>query len=242
MYTIFHGCLSRNKNDCSNPEAISPNTECDRILRELYPYELGPGVFLDVGAGEPVFINNSYHFRKNGWQVISIEANPIYCKLFRDENFEIIECAVADYEASNREFDIYHWSGHMLSNSSLRPNSLKDLENIKTIKVEVKTINSLLQQHYPNINKIHILSVDIEGGEIAALKGFDIKKYEPDVCCIEDWHTYYGAGAAKGINSGRIEYMGAAKGINPELIEYMETAGYECVRQNCCDTYWKRKD
>jgi len=27
--------------------------------------------------------------------------------------------------------------------------------------------------------------MDIEGAELAALKGFDIKRFQPDLCCIE---------------------------------------------------------
>ena len=47
----------------------------DKILRDYFADYHYKGVFLDVGAFEPIRISNSYHFEKNGWDVFCFEAN-----------------------------------------------------------------------------------------------------------------------------------------------------------------------
>lgn len=48
---------------------------------------------------------------------------------------------------------------------------------------ETTTLDTLLEQQ--GAEKIDFLSMDIEGAELAALKGFDIKRFLPELCCIE---------------------------------------------------------
>ena len=53
----------------------------------------------------------------------------------------------------------------------------------KPVEVERITLNDLLQKE--GIDKIDFLSMDIEGGEAAALRGFDIERFAPELVCIE---------------------------------------------------------
>jgi hypothetical protein len=50
-------------------------------------------------------------------------------------------------------------------------------------KIRTITLNKLLEAN--RVAKIDFLSMDIEGGELAALNGFDIEKYKPRLICIE---------------------------------------------------------
>ena len=53
----------------------------------------------------------------------------------------------------------------------------------KTIEVETSTLDTLLEQQ--GVEKLDFLSMDIEGAELAALKGFDIQRFRPSLCCVE---------------------------------------------------------
>ena len=59
------------------------------------------------------------------------------------------------------------------------------LENSEMRKVEVTTItlNDLLDRS--GIERIDFMSMDIELGEPAALAGFDIERFRPELVCIE---------------------------------------------------------
>ena len=56
------------------------------------------------------------------------------------------------------------------------------------------------------IEKIDFLNMDIEGGEPSALAGFDIKKYRPELVCVE-----------------------AAPNVRESLIEYFRANDYERI-------------
>jgi len=44
----------------------------DEILRSYFPDYNYKGVFIDVGAFEPILISNSYHFEITGWEYIFV--------------------------------------------------------------------------------------------------------------------------------------------------------------------------
>ena len=49
-----------------------------------------------------------------------------------------------------------------------------------------KTLNTIIENEIPNLEKIDIISLDIEGGELNCLYGLDIDKYKPSVMVIEN--------------------------------------------------------
>ena len=51
---------------------------CDHYLGE--PLK---GVYLDIGAYEPIFLSNTYLFYKRGWTGITVEPNPLKSEMFR---------------------------------------------------------------------------------------------------------------------------------------------------------------
>jgi FkbM family methyltransferase len=54
---------------------------------------------------------------------------------------------------------------------------------IREVKVLAITLNDRLEQN--GVEKIDFLSMDIEGHEPAALAGFDIERFAPELVCIE---------------------------------------------------------
>ncbi len=65
------------------------------------------------------------------------------------------------------------------------PDRFPGVSKVKSKPVEVPTItlNDLLAMS--GVEKIDFLSMDIEGSEPAALAGFDIERYRPELVCIE---------------------------------------------------------
>lgn len=54
---------------------------------------------------------------------------------------------------------------------------------IREVTVPTTTLNDLLEAH--GVECIDLLSMDIEGHEPAALAGFDIERFRPEIVCIE---------------------------------------------------------
>lgn len=64
IYSNYHGEFQKGK-------------YVDQVLREYFPDYNYKGIFLDIGAYEPINISNSYHFEKNNWNVYCFEANTL---------------------------------------------------------------------------------------------------------------------------------------------------------------------
>lgn len=166
-----------------------------------------PGVYVDVGAGNPTGIyNNSTIFRAAGWKIISIEPNPRMCNDFRNLGYEVCQCAAYNRDLGKTTFEV-HKSHEGMAGSCLDSTEFKDMPHhvkelidsgyITIIETEALTLNTILARYYPYINHINILDVDVEYYELQVLAGLDFKKYNPDVMIIENignttkYHDYY---------------------------------------------------
>lgn len=159
-------------------------------------------VFVDVGAGMPEFYSNSLKFRQMGFKIIAIEPIPSFCALFRDKNWDVLEYAVTkdDLQGMVLFTEMRHSNDFLgLAGSGIKghnddatnsPNKVFTEYSVKSL-----SLNTILKTHHPELESFDVLDVDIEGGEIEILKGFNLDKYKPKVMIIEnlnpDHNGYY---------------------------------------------------
>ena len=67
-----------------------------------------------------------------------------------------------------------------------RMKSAENQKELKTIKVNSITFNDFMSRNYPDIKYIDFLSIDIEGGELIALKTIDFNKYSFGLITVEN--------------------------------------------------------
>ena len=146
------------------------------------------GFFLDVGSEEWRDNSTSYYLEAQlGWSGIAIDARvelaPGYLKNRRKTRF--FSYLVTDHSGTK---DKFYSAGGLSSVHKERFDDLevfgvpKDFEPSE-IEVESITLNDLLARE--KVDKIDFLSMDIEEHEPIALAGFDIKRYAPDLVCVE---------------------------------------------------------
>jgi FkbM family methyltransferase len=159
----------------------------DIILWSLFGDDRFKGYFLDVGALDGRRFNNTLSFEEAGWTGVCVEAHPDYIDLLRDNrpNSKIVHAAVTD--RCQDKIDFYANSRGTLStlDKSLEENFKgygKYFTGFKKIRVPGMTLDSILGNEFANVD---LVSIDIEGGEIGALKGFSIERYFPRVVVIE---------------------------------------------------------
>lgn len=167
----------------------------DAVIREYFPDYDYKGVFIDIGAFEPIKISNSYHFEKNGWDVRCFEANTNLIPELEKYRKHVYNVALYDEYKPAISFNIVESSGWTAGFSAidLADNLFeifkynKNDANIKTITVEQRTLNSYLENELQDIaNKIDVVQLDIEGGELKCLYGFDLEKYKPKLLVVEN--------------------------------------------------------
>lgn len=179
IYKSFHGEIQHNK-------------EVDKVLREYFPDYSYKGVFLDIGAFEPIRISNSYHFEKNGWDVYCFEANTNGIPLLKQERKNVYNYAVYDEDKDLVRFHVVTTHGWTAGFSAVEINSdyLKIfpqcLDKLEIIEVPQKKMNTILENELPHIKEIDIISLDVEGGELKCLQGLDLEKYKPKIMVIEN--------------------------------------------------------
>jgi len=152
------------------------------IARFLFP-NVENGYFVDVGSGDGVKSSNTKVLEDQGWNGICIDPFPRNmenrnCRLFKEVVYGVAE--------QNVRFRVAGFEGGIDDHMGLakeRP----DLK--KTAMVEFKTVtldDILARADAPDF--IHYMSIDIEGAELEALKGFSFSKYKVGAFTIE--HNY----------------------------------------------------
>ena len=178
-YTQFHGEVLENKH-------------VDSILRNYFPDYSYIGVFLDVGAFEPIRISNSYHFEKNGWSVYLFEANSDSIPLLKLNRKNVFNYAIYDTDKEEVEFNVVESNGWTAGFSAIElsqeiSNIFKcDSKKITQIKVPQKTLNTILQTELNHVKNIDILKIDIEGGELKCLHGINFNTHRPKLILLEN--------------------------------------------------------
>jgi len=166
----------------------------DKFIDEYFDKKEGL-TFLDIGAHDGVSISNTFFLEKERkWKGICVEAQPSeFQKLKSNRNCTCVNVAVSDY---NGETDFIFVEGYanMLSGISDDYNlsHMQRIRNevstyggaINTIKVPVRTLQSILDEH--NTHEIDFCSIDTEGSEFNIIKSIDFDKTEIKVFIIEN--------------------------------------------------------
>ncbi len=181
MYNLFHG-------------EVYDDKPVDSVLRQYFPDFNYKGIFFDIGAFEPIRISNSYHFEKNGWECYCFEANTQGIPLLKKYRKNVFNYAISNIDLDIVKFNVVLSSNWTAGFSAININEqYKKIFNfdpknhiITEIMVPQKTLNTVIKNEIPNITKIDIISLDIEGGELDCLYGLDLNKYNPSVLVIEN--------------------------------------------------------
>jgi FkbM family methyltransferase len=148
--------------------------------------------YLDIGAHDPSYLNNTKLLYERGSHGINIEANPRLLQRFRRERPDDVNLniGVADDASDGRTLDFFVMSTDTLSTFSgeearrLERDTRTKIEQV--LKIPVRGVLSVVQEHadgkFPDL-----LCVDIEGLDevvlpsVAACEGTK----RPKVICIE---------------------------------------------------------
>lgn len=144
------------------------------------------GFYVDVGANDPIKLNNTYRFYNLGWKGINIEPHKLrYNKLVEIRPLDInLNIGVAN-EGENLEY--YETDPDYYSTFSKKELANYKKDNIKilnTLQIPVQKLSTVLNQHCGR-KSIDFLSIDTEGFDLEVLKSNDWIKYKPKIICIE---------------------------------------------------------
>lgn len=179
------------------------------IIRHFFQDERD-GVFLDVGCAYPIKLNTTYYLERHlGWTGVAIDAFHYYRDQWAKERpaTPLLTNAVGDEDGG---WVTFHVAGEP-SVSSLDKEQAEQWGGpaAQPIRVPAITLTKALEQQ--GIEKVDFVSLDIEGAEPAALRGFDIDRFAPRLVCVE--------AHAKG------------EGNESEIVRYFKAHGYERIEE-----------
>jgi FkbM family methyltransferase len=167
------------------------------------------GAYLDVGCNHPFRLSNSYLLYLNGWRGLCIDPLPRFSRAFKrwrpDDMFECAAVGEMDGDLPLFEFesDVLSTLDANLADAYLE----RGYRLRRKSTVKIRSINSILQAHRITA-PLSLLSLDIEGYELPALRSIDLDQWRPMFICMEvltaDGHR----------NEAAIEYL-MANGYRP---------------------------
>lgn len=159
----------------------------DRWLHDFFGGK-STGYFVDVGAYDGVDLSNSYHFEQIGWTGILVEPDPDRaraCAASRPHS-KTFQCAAVD-SAETGEICFHRAAAGVYSTTNLTPDHERRLAGMgmatEEIRVPARTLDSMLIE--AGATQVDFVSIDVEGAELAVLRGFDIDRWSPQVVIVE---------------------------------------------------------
>lgn len=187
------------------------------------------GYFVDIGANHPINCNNTYLFEKRGWTGVAIDPQTMFNELWiKNRQTKLLNYVIGD---DDKEINFVEGGieNHGLSGVE-GFNKLKDKrQNI--VKKNQKLLGTILIEN--NINRIDLLSIDVEGYELTILNNIDFNKIDINVIVIENnigftWLPIIG------------KYIGSELGNN-KIRRLLINNGYNQVARIMCDDIFIKK-
>jgi FkbM family methyltransferase len=157
------------------------------ILLDFFIGKKSKGVYVDIGANDPISGNNTYRFYKRGWRGINVDPNLTSItrlNQLRPDDINI-KVAVSDFKGTGDLQTL----GVDTSISSLNKNFISSMSELTDTaptsnEVTVTTLDELLSENLTE-NEIDFLSVDAEGNDLQVLKGNNWEKFRPNFVLVE---------------------------------------------------------
>ena len=164
----------------------------------LFPPDF-KGICVDVGAYDPIWLNNSWLFEEEGWDAHCIEPNPSCIPKLKEYRKNVYEYACGSENKDSADFFVFaaneivgEAAGTGLIDFRLNKRSGERHKKIFShqLKVKVRTLDWLMENE---IKRDHIdyLSIDVERYEMEVLRGTDLTRWRPKVIVIERLEEEY---------------------------------------------------
>ena len=170
-------------------------------LKLLEFINFSKGFFVEAGANDGIRYSNSLYFEKYmKWQGLLIEGIPALAEKCRQNRPDSIveNCALVSFDYSGSTIDMQYsnfmsivkgaFGSEEEDNKYLQTGEkfLPEGEKTYTVTVPAKTLSSILDEY--NIQKVDLLSLDVEGYELNVLQGIDFSRHAPSYLLLEIWH------------------------------------------------------
>ena len=142
------------------------------------------GVFVEVGANDPVAGSQTWLLEQNGWHGVLIEPQSALGERLRQQRkrSQVFQFACSN-PANEGEMDLL-LAAQDGASTLRKQRDTHGTEFIGTERVRVTTLDKVLAS--AGVEKIDFLSLDVEGHEVEVMQGLDFERFKPALILIED--------------------------------------------------------
>lgn len=155
------------------------------------------GVFVEAGANDGIAQSNTYYFERiRHWTGLLIEPVPaLAARCARNRRAKVMGAALVGAGSRDATVEL-HVAGLMSTVSEALGDAaatarhvemgrlVQGLSRTETLRVPARTLSSLIDEAQISL-PIDLLSLDVEGAELAALDGLDFSRHAPRYICVE---------------------------------------------------------
>ncbi len=163
--------------------SYAQNAEDVRLLRVFD--RVAQGFYVDIGAAHPEIGSVTKLFYERGWSGINVEPGPAFTELDRQRGRDInLNVAIGERDEIIDFFVTYPDTGMSTANLASHRHIASAISGTRNLRVRARPLNDILGELAPG-REIHFLKVDIEGGELAALRSVNLEVHRPIVIVVE---------------------------------------------------------
>lgn len=173
----------------ANKEPLKPwlvDGEQGRIDIKILPYlkHIENGVFVEAGALDGLFMSNTKLLEDLGWNGLLIEPSHNACKKCLENRKSTIVwgALVSSNYKDDKIYGDFFFDGEEGKGAWSSITHNRDASD-KMVYVPAITLSNALRAF--NVKKVDFLSLDVEGYELNALKGLDLKEFDVTYILVE---------------------------------------------------------
>ena len=156
----------------------------DLIIKKLLGNK-SRGFYVDVGCNNPIQKSNTFKLYLKGWSGICIDGNGSLIEKFRKvRKRDVCLQQVLSDKDEQLTFYLNATNPECSTVDSDLAEELSGSQQIKKVEVHADTLAHVLETHVGN-RHIDLLCVDVEGHDLAILRGNDFTRYRPSLICTE---------------------------------------------------------
>jgi FkbM family methyltransferase len=153
------------------------------IIRDFFK-DRRNGVFVDIGASHYRDDSTTFYLEEHlGWSGVAVEPLQQFEADYKTHRPRTRFLPFFVSDVSDRTAELYVLQEHTVVSSSDRKFTERTGANPRETTVPTITMNDLLRK--AGIGRFDFLSMDIELSEPKALAGFDIRRFLPELVCVE---------------------------------------------------------
>lgn len=143
--------------------------------------------YLDIGAFHPTISSNTYLLYLHGARGVLVEPNPMMATMLRELRPEdtVVNAGVGTGEATRAEYFVFPDRPQLntFSKEQAEQHAATGLRMERRADMPLRPVTELVQEHFDGAPDL--LSIDVEGLDLAILKTLDLEQLRPAVLCVE---------------------------------------------------------